>query len=52
MCVEVRDKPLHSGKDFIWALEVPLTGRFIIDVEFLDLKTASPDVNFHSSSAF
>ncbi|XP_023740604.1 BTB/POZ domain-containing protein At1g55760 isoform X1 [Lactuca sativa] len=40
---EVRDKPLHSGKDFIWALEVPLTGRFIIDVEFLDLKTASPD---------
>ncbi|CAH1428794.1 unnamed protein product [Lactuca virosa] len=40
---EVRDKPLHSGEDFIWALEVPLTGKFIIDVEFLDLKTASPD---------
>lgn len=40
---EVRDKQLKSGDDFIWALEVPLTGRFILDVEFLDLKTASPN---------
>ncbi|XP_071736563.1 BTB/POZ domain-containing protein At1g55760-like isoform X2 [Rutidosis leptorrhynchoides] len=40
---EVRDKQLKSSDDFIWALEVPLTGRFIIDVEFLDLKSASPN---------
>ncbi|KAK1417980.1 hypothetical protein QVD17_27116 [Tagetes erecta] len=36
---EVRDKQLKSGEDFVWPLEVPLGGRFIIDVEFLDLKT-------------
>ncbi|KAI3456761.1 hypothetical protein Pfo_013424 [Paulownia fortunei] len=40
---EVIDKPLKSNEDFVWAIEVPLTGKFIIDVEFLDLKTASPD---------
>ncbi|KAI3492917.1 hypothetical protein L1887_42412 [Cichorium endivia] len=40
---EVRDKQLKSGENFVWAVEVPLTGRFIIDVEFLDLKTASPN---------
>ncbi|XP_071730289.1 BTB/POZ domain-containing protein At1g55760-like [Rutidosis leptorrhynchoides] len=40
---EIRDKQLKGSDDFVWALEVPLTGRFIIDVEFLDLKTASPN---------
>ncbi|KAG8385964.1 hypothetical protein BUALT_Bualt03G0099900 [Buddleja alternifolia] len=40
---EVTDKQLKSNEDFVWAIEVPLTGKFIIDVEFLDLKTASPD---------
>ncbi|KAI3769110.1 hypothetical protein L6452_00209 [Arctium lappa] len=39
---EIRDKQLKSSDDFVWTLEVPLTGKFIIDVEFLDLKTASP----------
>ncbi|XP_024968012.1 BTB/POZ domain-containing protein At1g55760-like [Cynara cardunculus var. scolymus] len=39
---EIRDKQLKSSDDFVWALEVPFTGKFIIDVEFLDLKTASP----------
>ncbi|XP_071694313.1 BTB/POZ domain-containing protein At1g55760-like [Rutidosis leptorrhynchoides] len=39
---EIKDKPLKSSVGFVWALEVPLTGRFIIDVEFLDLKIASP----------
>ncbi|GJS49816.1 BTB/POZ domain-containing protein [Tanacetum coccineum] len=38
---EIRDKQLKSSEDFVWALEVPLTGKFIIDVEFLDLKSAS-----------
>ncbi|KAL5577742.1 hypothetical protein UlMin_019441 [Ulmus minor] len=38
---EITDKQLKSNDDFVWAIEVPLTGKFIIDVEFLDLKTAS-----------
>ncbi|KAM7499046.1 hypothetical protein LguiA_023460 [Lonicera macranthoides] len=40
---EITDKQLKNNEDFVWALEVPLTGKFIIDVEFLDLKTASPE---------
>ncbi|KAK9065498.1 hypothetical protein SSX86_014899 [Deinandra increscens subsp. villosa] len=38
---EIRDKQLKNSEDFVWAVEVPLGGKFIIDVEFLDLKTAS-----------
>lgn len=41
----ITDKLLKNGDDFVWAIEVPLTGKFIIDVEFLDLKNASPDVS-------
>ncbi|KAL9997425.1 putative BTB/POZ domain-containing protein AtSIBP1 [Helianthus debilis subsp. tardiflorus] len=41
---EIRDKQLKSSDDFVWALEVPLTGKFIIELEFLDLKAASPNV--------
>ncbi|MBA0567485.1 hypothetical protein Golob_012219, partial [Gossypium lobatum] len=37
------DKQLKNNDDFVWPIEVPLTGKFIIDVEFLDLKTASPN---------
>ncbi|KAM0070670.1 putative chromatin remodeling & transcription regulator BTB-POZ family [Helianthus debilis subsp. tardiflorus] len=40
---EIRDKQLKSNGDFVWAIEVPLAGKFIIDVEFLDLKTLSPN---------
>ncbi|KAJ0790496.1 putative chromatin remodeling & transcription regulator BTB-POZ family [Helianthus annuus] len=40
---EIRDKLLRSGEGFVWALDVQLTGRFIVDLEFLDLKTASPN---------
>ncbi|KAL8209805.1 hypothetical protein R6Q57_006537 [Mikania cordata] len=40
---EIRDKQLTTSEDFVWALEVPLGGKFIIDVEFLDLKIASPN---------
>ncbi|KAL0000393.1 hypothetical protein SO802_014174 [Lithocarpus litseifolius] len=39
---EITDKQIKNNDDFVWAIEVPLTGKFIIDVEFLDLKTASP----------
>ncbi|KAE8654155.1 BTB/POZ domain-containing protein [Hibiscus syriacus] len=45
---EITDKQLKSSEDFVWPIEVPLTGKFIIDVEFLDLKTASPNVRLGS----
>ncbi|CAL5386384.1 unnamed protein product [Camellia sinensis] len=35
---KITDKKLKNNDDFVWAIEVPLTGKFIIDVEFLDLK--------------
>ena len=47
MPAEITDKQLKNNDDFVWQVEVPLTGKFIIDVEFLDLKAASPDVCFY-----
>ena len=44
---EIKDKQIKNSDDFIWAIEVPLTGKFVIDVEFLDLKTASPCVRLY-----
>ncbi|XWS09600.1 hypothetical protein CRYUN_Cryun39dG0003500 [Craigia yunnanensis] len=43
MFTEITDKQLKNTDDFVWPIEVPLTGKFIIDVEFLNLKTASPN---------
>ncbi|KAH6768137.1 BTB/POZ domain-containing protein [Perilla frutescens var. frutescens] len=40
---EVTDKLLKSSEDFVWTIEVPLNGKFIIDIEFLDIKTTPPD---------
>ncbi|KAG2678313.1 hypothetical protein I3760_12G138200 [Carya illinoinensis] len=40
---EITDKQLKNNDDFVWAVEVPLAGKFIIDIEFLDLKIATPD---------
>ncbi|KAK9152336.1 hypothetical protein Syun_010645 [Stephania yunnanensis] len=39
----VTDKQLKNIDDFVWSIETPLSGKFIIDVEFLDLKTTSPN---------
>ncbi|XP_020264323.1 BTB/POZ domain-containing protein At1g55760 [Asparagus officinalis] len=36
------DKQLKNSDDFVWAIDTPLTGKFIIDVEFLDLKIVPP----------
>lgn len=36
----VTDKQIKNNDDFIWAIDTPLIGKFIIDIEFLDLKTA------------
>lgn len=41
---EIRDKQLGSNEGFAWIVEVPLPAKFIIDIEFLDLKTACPNV--------
>ncbi|KZV56335.1 BTB/POZ domain-containing protein [Dorcoceras hygrometricum] len=38
---DVIDKMVKSNEDFLWTIEIPFTGKFIIDVEFLDLKLAS-----------
>ncbi|KAJ8461296.1 hypothetical protein OPV22_034222 [Ensete ventricosum] len=38
----VCDKQLKNTDDFVWAIDNSFTGRFIIDIEFLDLKTVSP----------
>ncbi|KAL9268129.1 BTB/POZ domain-containing protein [Drosera capensis] len=40
---EITDKQLKSSDDFVWAIEAPLAGKLIIDVEFLDLKIAPPN---------
>ncbi|XP_010928036.1 BTB/POZ domain-containing protein At1g55760 [Elaeis guineensis] len=38
----VCDKQLKNNDDFVWAIDTLFTGRFIIDVEFLDLKIIPP----------
>ncbi|KAL4310319.1 hypothetical protein GQ457_01G006210 [Hibiscus cannabinus] len=40
---EITDKQLKNNGDFVWPVEVPFTGKFIIEVEFLDFKIASPN---------
>lgn len=39
---EIKDRQLKNSEDFVWVFEAPTTGKLIIDVEFLDLKTKSP----------
>ena len=35
---------LKNSDDFVWAIDTLLPGRFIIDVEFLDLKIVPSSV--------
>ncbi|OIW02926.1 hypothetical protein TanjilG_29702 [Lupinus angustifolius] len=39
---ETREKLLSNTEDFVWLIETPLPGKFIIDIEFLDLKISCP----------
>uniref|UniRef100_A0A7N0UPG9 BTB domain-containing protein n=2 Tax=Kalanchoe fedtschenkoi TaxID=63787 RepID=A0A7N0UPG9_KALFE len=39
----IKDKQLKGKDDFVWQVETPLTDKFIIEVEFTDLKTAPPN---------
>lgn len=41
----ISDKQLRNNNDFVWAIDTLLTGRFIIDLEFLDLKILTPSVS-------
>ena len=44
------DKHLkHDG--FVWSIDSSVTGRFVIEIEFLDLKIADPSVSTLSLSA-
>jgi speckle-type POZ protein len=42
---EIKDKLLSNKDCFVWEIEVPLPGKFIIDIEFLDLKTTCTNVS-------
>ncbi|XP_060673167.1 BTB/POZ domain-containing protein At1g21780 isoform X2 [Ziziphus jujuba] len=37
----VHERLLRTGEDFVWPVDTAFTGRFVIDVEFLDLKIYS-----------
>jgi hypothetical protein len=39
----------HDG--FVWAIDSTVTGRFVIEIEFLDLKVADPSVSTVSLSS-
>lgn len=41
----VHERLLRTGEDFMWPVDVTFHGRFIIDVEFLDLKIYSLNVS-------
>ncbi|TKY57441.1 BTB/POZ domain-containing protein [Spatholobus suberectus] len=40
---EIKDKLLGNSESFVWIIEVPLPAKFIINIEFLDLKTTNPN---------
>ena len=47
----ILDKPLkHEG--FVWTIDSSFTGRFVIEIEFLDLKVADSSVSTVSPSTF
>ncbi|CAL0317424.1 unnamed protein product [Lupinus luteus] len=39
---ETKDKLLTNTEDFVWLIETPLPAKFIIHIEFLDLKISCP----------
>jgi len=42
----VHEKVLRGSDDFVWQVDSMFHGRFTVDVEFLDLKIASINVNY------
>lgn len=43
--IAVHERLLRTSEDFVWPVDSNFVGRFIIDVEFLDLKTCSVNVS-------
>lgn len=43
--LSVHEKVLRGSDDFVWQVDSMFHGRFTVDVEFLDLKIASINVN-------
>lgn len=43
--VAVHERLLRTSEDFIWPVDSAFNGRFIIDVEFLDLKVCPTNVS-------
>lgn len=41
----VYERLLRTQDDFVWPVDTAFTGRFIIDVEFLDLKICHMSVS-------
>ncbi|XP_031473268.1 BTB/POZ domain-containing protein At1g21780 [Nymphaea colorata] len=37
----INDRLFRTGEDFLWHIDAAIYGRYIIDVEFLDLKTGA-----------
>lgn len=42
----VYERLLRTQDDFVWPIDTAFVGRFIIDVEFLDLKICHMNVSF------
>lgn len=43
--VAVHERLLRTSEDFVWPVDSAFHGRFIIDVEFLDLKVCPTNVS-------
>ena len=41
----VNERVLRTSEDFVWAVDSTFHGRFIVDVEFLDLKICPVNVS-------
>lgn len=41
----VHERLLRTCEDFVWPIDTTFIGRFIIDVEFLDLKISPQNVS-------
>ncbi|KAG0481105.1 hypothetical protein HPP92_011963 [Vanilla planifolia] len=45
----VQERMIRNSEDFVWAVEATFPGRFVIDVEFLDLKIPCSSGSEHYS---
>lgn len=43
--IAVHERVLRTSDDFVWPVDTSFLGRFVIDVEFLDLKICALNVS-------